>query len=142
MNADGVNQVRAETFGVNQPTHKASAALEVTVDRTKATVTRTTPAANATGVARGANITIRFSEAISRTSMTGTSVILKKASGGAGLALTLTYDATTRTLTANPGGGGALRLAPHTAYRISLTRGVRDIAGNSLVATAWRVHTR
>ena len=141
MNADGVNQVRAETFGVNQPTHKASAALEVTVDRTKATVTRTTPAANATGVARGANITIRFSEAISRTSMTGTSVILKKASGAAGLALTLTYDATTRTLTANP-EVAELRLAPHTAYRISLTRGVRDIAGNSLVATAWRVHTR
>jgi hypothetical protein len=140
--ADGVNQVRAEAFGINQPTRKASAALAVIVDRTGPTVTSKTPAPNATGVASGANVKVRFGEAMSGTSMSGTSVVLKKASGGAALARTVAYNAATRTLTVNPGGGGALRLAPHTVYRISLTSGVKDVAGNSLVASSWTFQTR
>ena len=139
--AAGVNLVRAEAFGVHQPTRKASPELTVTVDRTVPTVTARTPAARSTGIARGANVVVRFGEPMSRGSMSRTSVIVKKKSGGPAVAGTLTYNATTRSLTINPGGGGAFRLAPDTAYRVTLTNGVRDIAGNALAATTWTFRT-
>ena len=139
--AAGVNLVRAEAFGVHQPTRKASPELTVTVDRTVPTVTARTPAARSTGIARGANVVVRFGEAMSRGSMSRTSVIVKKKSGGPAVAGTLTYNATTRSLTINPGGGGAFRLAPDTAYRVTLTNGVSDIAGNALAATTWTFRT-
>ena len=140
--ADGVNQVRAEAFGVHQPTHMASAELTVTVDRTMPTVTGKSPAPHAKGVVRGANLNVRFGEAMSRTSTTGASVILKRASGGRAVAGTLRYNATSMTLTFNPGGGGAFRLAPNTVYRVSLSSGVSDISGNTLAATTWTFRTR
>ncbi len=139
---DGVNQVRAESFGVHQPTHKASAELTVTVDRITPTVTGKSPAPRARGIARGANVTVGFGEAMSRASMTGASVIVRKKAGGRAVAGTLKYHAASATLTVNPGGGGAFRLAPHTVYRVSLTSGVSDIAGNALTPTTWTFRTR
>src|SRR4029079_7612031 len=100
-----------------------------TVDRTVPAVTARTPAARSTGIARGANVVVRFGEAMSRGSMSRTSAIVKKKSGGPAVAGTLTYNATTRSLTINPGGGGAFRLAPDTAYRVTLPNGVSALPG-------------
>lgn len=138
---DGVNQVRAESFGVHQPTRKASATLTVAVDRIGPAVTRRVPAPHATRVRRDANVTVRFGEAMSPTSFTGRSVILQKKTGEA-VKGTLRYDAASRTLTVDPGKNGAFQLAPDTAYRVSLTGAVRDIAGNALDATTWTFRTR
>ena len=134
---DGLNTLTAESYGVHQPMHKASAPLSLTVDHVAPTVMAKAPAAGAVGVSRGANITVRFGEAVTPSSLTPGSAVLRKTVGGAAVRRTLSYSAATRMLTINPGGAGTLRLAAKTRYRVSLASTITDIAGNSLATTSW-----
>lgn len=138
----GVSELTAESHSAQQPTGRASGVLRVTVDRTAPKVTAKSPT-TATGRARrGANITVRFGEPVAPLSLNTATVVLRKATGGAGVRRTLGYSAGTRTLTVNPGGGSTTLLAARTAYRVSLGGGIKDVAGNALPATSWTFRTR
>ena len=85
---------------------------------------------------------MRFGEPVAPLSLNTGTVVLRKATGGAGVRRTLGYSAGTRTLTVNPGGGSTALLAARTAYRVSLGGGIKDVAGNALQATSWTFRTR
>ncbi len=104
-------------------------------DRTAPTVTATTPAAGATGVARNTTVTATFSEAIAASSVTTTTFTLTPA-GGTAVAGTVTTSGTTATFTPSAD------LAFGTTYTARLTTGVTDLAGNGLAqAQAWTFTT-
>jgi len=93
-----------------------------------------TPAASATGVARGGNVTVTFSEAV--TGVNGTSVRLTSPTG-ATVAAALSYSATTRRATINP----SATLAANTTYTVRLSNAIKDSTGNSLAAVTWTFRT-
>jgi methionine-rich copper-binding protein CopC len=101
------------------------------------TVTTRTPAANATGVSRTANVTATFSEAV--TGVSGTTFTLKTPAN-ATVAAAVSYDAATKTATLNPSAD----LASNTTYTATLTGGptaIRDAVGNPLTSTSWTFTT-
>ena len=102
------------------------------------TVTAQTPAANATGVAVGANATATFSEAV--TGVSGTTVQLRQVSTNALVGAAVTLNATSTGVTLNP----TANLAANTEYRVTLTGGataIRDLAGAPLATTSWTFTT-
>jgi Ca2+-binding RTX toxin-like protein len=101
------------------------------------TVTARTPAVNATGVSRTANVTATFSEQV--IGVNGTTVTLRQgtATTGALIAANVTYNATTRVVTLNPNA----TLAANTQYTVRLSTGITDAAGNPLAATSWSFRT-
>jgi methionine-rich copper-binding protein CopC len=102
------------------------------------TVTARTPAVNATGVGRLANVTATFSEAVQAVS--GTTVQLTRVSTGAVVTAVVTYNATTRVVTLNP----SVTLAANAQFRVNLTggaTGIRDAAGNPLANVTWTFTT-
>ncbi|CAN5360717.1 hypothetical protein BH20ACT5_BH20ACT5_06500 [soil metagenome] len=102
------------------------------------TVTSRVPAADATGVRRGSNITATFSEPV--TGVDGTTVTLRRVSNGALIAAVVTYNTTSRVATLNPDRS----LAPNTLFRVTLTGGptaIRDLDGEPLVTTSWTFTT-
>ncbi|MEO5780277.1 MAG: peroxidase family protein [Arthrobacter oryzae] len=102
-------------------------------------ITATTPAAGATGVRRAANVTARFSEAITGFNVAG-KVRVERVSTGAQFSSAVSFNAATRTLTINPNGP----LLPNTQYRVTITggtTGVRDLAGNPLTTRTWTFTT-
>lgn len=105
-------------------------------DNTPPTVTSKTPADGATGVAVSSSVTATFSEALQSTTVTGTTFALKP-TGGASISGTVTYDAPTKTATFKP----AAALVAGTPYTATLTNGIKDLAGNSLVTTSWSFTT-
>jgi methionine-rich copper-binding protein CopC len=108
-----------------------------TADTVVPTVTTRTPAADATAVATGTNITATFSEAVQAVS--GTSFTLRNAAGTA-VAATVTYNATTRIATLDP----AADLAAGTTYTAALSggaAGIRDAADNPLDNISWTFTT-
>ena len=101
------------------------------------TVTGTSPAANATGVGRTANVVAAFSEAV--TGVSGTTVKLKTSSGTA-VSAVVSYSTTSRKVTVNP----SKTLAAKTKYTVTLTGGttaIRDAAGNPLTTRTWSFTT-
>jgi hypothetical protein len=101
--------------------------LRVT-DRAPPRVNSTNPADNATGVARGANVTATFSEAMqSGTIGTGT-FKLRRAGTSTNLSAVVTYDAVARRATLNP----SANLVSGTTYVATVTSGAQDLAGNAL----------
>lgn len=96
------------------------------VDTTPPTVTATSPADLAVGVPLNAQVSVAFSEPIDPTSV-----------GPPTFLVTLGPDAATGTFTVD-GARATFRpsvsFAPNTTYALSLTRGVRDLAGNPLTA--------
>ena len=102
------------------------------VDTTPPTVTSITPAANATGVATSATMSVVFSEAMTASSINGSTLLLRTAAGTS-VAATVSYNATTRTATVTP----TAALASNTSYTLTIkgsSAGVKDSAGNALVA--------
>ncbi|SDC16956.1 Ig-like domain-containing protein [Geodermatophilus telluris] len=98
----------------------------------------TVPAAGATGVAVGANITATFDEPVQGVS--GTTFTLLNAATRGAVSAAVTYDPNTRVATLNP----AADLARGTAYTATLTGGpaaIRDAAGNPLPTTTWNFTT-
>lgn len=102
-------------------------------DTTAPTVTGRAPAAGATNVARTANATATFSEAVTGTSPT--TVTLRR--GKSAVAAAVSYDATTRTVTLDP----STTLQARSTYTVGLTNGIRDAAGNALAGTTWTFTT-
>jgi len=64
------------------------------------------------------------------TSINGTTVRLNVTAGGAPVAGTVTYNADTNTATFTP----TAPLANNTGYTLTVTTGVRDVAGNTLLS--------
>ena len=92
-------------------------------DTAKPTVTARTPAPGATGVALGADVMATFSEAVQQSTITAE----VRAPGGAVVPATMSYDATSRTVTVDPTSA----LAATTTYTASVS-GARDAAGNQM----------
>jgi hypothetical protein len=111
-----------------------------TADITPPTVTAVSPASAATGVVAVANVTATFSEAVNAASVTTLSMILAP-QGGASVAATVVYDATSRTATLHPTTSLA-QSATYTATVKGGSAGVKDLAGNPLaVDKAWSFTT-
>lgn len=87
-----------------------------------------TPSAGATRVAPGRNIRATFSEPVRPSTLTAGTVALVRKGATARLSATLTYDRATHTVTIDP----ARRLRHHTTYKVTVTSGVKDLAGNAL----------
>ena len=95
------------------------------------TITSRSPAQGATGVSRTGNLTATFSEAVTGV-IVGTGVTLRNPANAGITGTTVTYNATTRTVTINPGGATANRMAANTRYTVTFTTNIRDTGGNPL----------
>jgi hypothetical protein len=99
-------------------------------DVTPPTVSSSTPANNATGVAATQVISVQFSEPMAPSTVTAANVALK-VHGGANVWAALAFDATADRLTLTPGD----RLKGGVQYDVVLSGGLTDLAGNALAAT-------
>ncbi len=111
------------------------------IDTTPPTITATSPAAGATGVATNSVITATFSEPMDAASIGPASVELRN--GAALVTSAVTYNAATRVVTLTP----AAALAASTTYTVTIRGGatdprVKDVAGNALAANStWSFTT-
>jgi FtsP/CotA-like multicopper oxidase with cupredoxin domain len=104
-------------------------------------VTARTPAVNATGVSRTANITATatFSEAVTGlpTNAAASANFTIKRTNGAAFTSVASYNSTSRVATLNPGG----TLLANTQYTVTLSSGIKDTAGNLLAPVTWTFTT-
>lgn len=103
-------------------------------------VTARTPAVNATGVSRTANITATFSEAVTglpSTAAANANFTIKRTSNSAAFASVASYSSTTKVATLNPTG----TLLAYTQYTITLSSRIKDTAGNLLTPVTWNFTT-
>ena len=106
-----------------------------TADTTAPTVLATVPLAAATNVSASQQITSTFSEGMESATINGTTITVK-GPGGAAVAGTVTYAGTTATFI--PTGG----LANSTKYDATVSTGVKDLAGNAMLAAkTWSFTT-
>jgi hypothetical protein len=111
-------------------------------DTTPPTVSSTTPAAGATGVATSASVQATFSEAVDAATVTSSTFELRTAAGAL-VSATVTYDSAARTATLMPGAA----LAASSQYTATVKGGtsdprVKDLAGNALAANvSWSFTT-
>jgi len=97
------------------------------------TVSSTSPANNATGVAVNSAITATFSKAMDSSTINASTFTL---SGG--VTGTVTYDSATNTATFTPSSS----LANSTTYTATITTGVKDSAGNAMASNyTWSFTT-
>ena len=124
---------------------KQSVASTVTTpappDTTPPTITGTSPAAGATGVATTVNPTATFSEAVDPTTISTSTFSLVKNGTTTALAATVAYTSASHVATLSP----TAALVAGTAYTATVkgsTGGVKDVAGNLLVASlSWSFTT-
>jgi large repetitive protein len=104
-------------------------------DATAPTVTATSPATGATGIAADTTVTATFSEAVQAATVDATTVTLAGPGGSVGA--TVTYLAGTATARLTP----SAPLSPLTTYTATIT-GISDVAGNPMVAPySWSFTT-
>ncbi len=101
----------------------------VSTDTTPPTVTATTPADGATGVATTAAVTATFSEAMDPATI-GASTFELRTAGGALVPAAVSYNALTNVATLTPSAA----LTGLASYTATVTVGVKDLAGNALAA--------
>ncbi|MCA9233864.1 MAG: Ig-like domain-containing protein, partial [Planctomycetales bacterium] len=99
------------------------------VDTTAPTVTSVTPTSGAMDVPTTVAPQIVFSEAMDAATINATTVRLLD--GGSTVAATVSYNAATRTATLTP----TAPLSNLKTYTVSVTVGVKDLAGNALAQT-------
>jgi hypothetical protein len=105
-------------------------------DTTRPTVTSVSPLSGATGVSLGTQVTANFSEAMSASTITSSTFELRN-SGGV-VAGTVSYDSATMKATLTPSSA----LVNSTTYTATVTTGVKDVAGNAMVANyTWSFTT-
>ncbi|HXR97344.1 MAG TPA: Ig-like domain-containing protein [Terriglobales bacterium] len=97
------------------------------LDTTPPTIVRTSPAANAVGVALNATVNATFSEAMDPLTITNATFTLASPGGGA-VAATVAYDAVNFIATLTPTNP----LLANTTYTANVTNGATDVAGNPL----------
>ncbi len=111
--------------------------LTVKIDKSAPRVSTATPPGK--GVARSTNAVATFSEVVDRASISASTFQLLKCSSTTAtdcptritnVAITLSTDGLSATL--NPFGSSTTRLAKNTKYKVVLTTGVTDEAGNHL----------
>lgn len=90
------------------------------------TVSEMTPLDNETGVALNHSIVIEFTEAMDKTTINTSTVLVKQ--NAETVNGTVTYSGTSATFTP------AKSLDPNTAYTITLTTGAKDLAGNAITS--------
>jgi hypothetical protein len=91
-------------------------------------VTSTSPAANATGVAPTTNITATFSEDMEASSINGSTFKLVRKGSTTKIPATVSYDASTDTATLDPPDS----LRSGVTYKAVVTTGAKDAEGTSL----------
>ena len=99
-----------------------------TTDRVAPRVTAAAPARDARRVKVGAKVAATFSEPVRPSTLTRTMVRLVRKGGAKPVRAKLAYDAERRRVVLDP--RSALR--PATTYVVTITTGVRDVAGNQL----------
>lgn len=102
----------------------------ITTDNVPPTVTAVSPANNATNVAVNSPVNITFSEAMDLTTMNTTNITVKNTTTSAAVAGTVTYNTTTNVATFTPN----VPLANGTGYTVTVTTGVKDLAGNAMAS--------
>ena len=113
-----------------------------TQDTTPPTVSVTSPAANATGVAPDANVTATFSEPMNAATIETARMTLVRQGTGTPVAAAVTYDAANRRATLNP-SANLQAGAVYTATVDGGAGGVTDVGGNLLAADhTWELHRR
>ncbi|HVD62815.1 MAG TPA: Ig-like domain-containing protein, partial [Lapillicoccus sp.] len=128
--ANGTLYTATLTSGITDTSSNALVQVQwtfttVAADNTPPQVTTKSPAANATNVAIGANVTATFDEDV--TGVSGTTFTLE-GPGNTPVSAVVTYDNPTRTATLNPSGN----LANGTVYTATLTSGITDTSSNAL----------
>jgi hypothetical protein len=93
-------------------------------DITLPTVTQTNPANNATGVVLNHLIVTTFSEPLDQSTITSLTYLVKQ--GSLSVSGTITSTGTTATFTP------ASNLSPNNIYTVTVTTGVKDMAGNAI----------
>ncbi|MDQ1482037.1 MAG: hypothetical protein QOF35_113, partial [Actinomycetota bacterium] len=102
-------------------------------------ITARSPVNLATNVRRGGNVTFTLNRAPVGATVNGTRVRLTIVSTGAGIGNLRTVSGST--VTFNPGGTGVGLLPANTQFRMTLSTGITDAAGNPLAATSWVFNT-
>src|SRR5206468_4132794 len=137
--ASGVKDAAGNALALDKTWTFTTAAA---ADTTPPTVTTTSPATGATGVAVAANITATFSEAMTASSISTSSVTLVVQGTTSLLAASVNYDPVSLTVTLHPSAS----LAAATTYLATVkggASGVKDAAGNALALDkTWTFTTR
>ena len=111
----------------------------VRVDMTAPLAAVLSPVNGAVGVSRTTNVVAVFSEAVKSATVTGTTVYLVRKGTTTKLVATVSYDPTTRRVTLDPRD----TLRGSTVYVATVTRGVKDLAGNLLLTKLqWSFKTK
>jgi len=130
-----VNIRGAECLLMYQPTitgSSAGVATQVSTDTTPPTVSSTSPAADATGVAVDTAVSVTFSEAMESSTIIASSFTMSGVSGS------VSYDSGTCTATFTPSAS----LEYNTTYTATLSTAITDTAGNPLASTySWSFTT-
>ena len=103
-------------------------------------VTARTPAPGANRVSRTANITATFSEAITglpAVAAASGNFTITRTSTGVAFPSVASYSAATRVATLDPTG----TLLANTQYTVTLSSGIKDLAGNLLAPVSWNFTT-
>jgi hypothetical protein len=142
--ANGTNYTLNVTTGVKDLAGNAMAAqfnsaftTVLVADNTAPTIVSRTPGNGATSIAVGTNVSVIFSEPMQPATITTTNITLTPTGGGAAIAGTMTYDAGTNTATFNPTND----LENNKSYTITVTTGVKDVAGNALASQSTSTFT-
>jgi alpha-tubulin suppressor-like RCC1 family protein len=106
--------------------------LTVKLDKSAPTVDSWSPTGK--GVGRGTNMTAAFSDEMDEATLTSQTVkLLNTATGKRGKNVLVSYDEATRTVTLDPfGPTSTTLLTKSTKYKVTITTGVKNLAGISL----------
>ena len=128
-------------FEVLYPGGSATTCTAPAGDTTAPTVSSVSPAAGATSVAVGTNVTAVFSEAMTASTISGSTVKLTAPGSTTPVAATVSYDATSKQATLNPSSDLAAGVT-YTATVVGGSSGVKDLAGNALAQSkTWTFTT-
>jgi methionine-rich copper-binding protein CopC len=109
-------------------------------DNTAPTIVSRTPAIGATGVATTTAVTVTFNEAMDASTINTTTISLKPTAGGSNIAATVVCNSPAPCLTGTL--TPTVPLLNNTNYTVTVTTGVKDVAGNALAAQAtWTFTT-
>lgn len=96
------------------------------------------PEPNDTGFPLDGKITIKFSEGLKSSSVTTSTVYLRKSGSTSKIRSSVQYSSSKRTITLTPNDP----LKARTEYVVYLTSGLKDLDGRSFTATNWKFETK
>ena len=118
--------------GTGTPSDIASATTATGSDTTPPTVSSTTPANNATGIAVNTKVTIVFSEPMQSSTIIWQNISFRNAATNTSVNRAVGLATDNKTCTVTP----TAALAAGTKYTVTVLTGVKDLAGNSM-STAY-----